>query len=89
MILHLSDLHFGTEKPECIRAIQKFCQQRRPEAVVVSGDLTLNTTDNGIVSRGCQPGTTSRAFNLKQTYYYVNTDYQRTHPHPSGLVEGW
>ncbi len=40
MILHLSDLHFGTEKPECIQAIQKFCLEHRPEAVVVSGDLT-------------------------------------------------
>lgn len=40
MILHLSDLHFGTEKPECIQAIQKFCLEHQPEAVVVSGDLT-------------------------------------------------
>lgn len=40
MLLHLSDLHFGTEKPECIRGIQQFCQQHRPEVVVVSGDLT-------------------------------------------------
>jgi 3',5'-cyclic AMP phosphodiesterase CpdA len=40
MILHLSDLHFGTERPECLVAIQEFCQQQQPEAVVVSGDLT-------------------------------------------------
>ncbi|WP_445115252.1 metallophosphoesterase family protein [Acinetobacter sp. WZC-1] len=40
MLLHLSDLHFGTERDECLRAIQKFCVQHRPEAVVVSGDLT-------------------------------------------------
>ncbi len=40
MLLHLSDLHFGTERPECIRAIQKFCIEHQPEAVVVSGDLT-------------------------------------------------
>lgn len=40
MILHLSDLHFGTEKVECIEAIQRFCQLHQPEAVVVSGDLT-------------------------------------------------
>lgn len=40
MLLHLSDLHFGTERPECIRAIQKFCAVHKPEVVVVSGDLT-------------------------------------------------
>lgn len=40
MILHLSDLHFGTEKIECITAIQRFCLAHKPEAVVVSGDLT-------------------------------------------------
>lgn len=40
MLLHLSDLHFGTEKSECIQAIQQFCAEQKPEAVVVSGDLT-------------------------------------------------
>lgn len=40
MLLHLSDLHFGTERSECIAAIQRFCAQHRPEVVVVSGDLT-------------------------------------------------
>ncbi len=40
MLLHLSDVHFGTERPECIEAIQKFCQIHHPEAVVISGDLT-------------------------------------------------
>ena len=40
MLLHLSDLHFGTERVECIQAIQKFCEKNRPEVVVVSGDLT-------------------------------------------------
>lgn len=40
MILHLSDLHFGTERPECLEAIHQFCQAHPLEAVVVSGDLT-------------------------------------------------
>lgn len=40
MILHLSDLHFGTERPACMAAIRLFCQQYPLEAVVVSGDLT-------------------------------------------------
>ena len=40
MLVHLSDLHFGTEQPECIRALEAFCAQHQPEAIVVSGDLT-------------------------------------------------
>lgn len=40
MLLHLSDLHFGTEREECIQAIRLFCQQKGPEAIVISGDLT-------------------------------------------------
>lgn len=40
MLLHLSDLHFGTEKNQCIDAITLFCEQNDIEAVVVSGDLT-------------------------------------------------
>ena len=40
MLLHLSDLHFGTEKPSCLAAIRKFCLEHPIEAVVVSGDLT-------------------------------------------------
>ena len=40
MLLHLSDLHFGTEKQECLTAIETFCQQHQPEVMVISGDLT-------------------------------------------------
>ncbi|OLI14813.1 metallophosphoesterase family protein, partial [Xanthomonas oryzae] len=40
MILHLSDLHFGTEKPVCMAAIRQFCLEHQAEAIVVSGDLT-------------------------------------------------
>lgn len=40
MLLHLSDLHFGTEKKSCMDAIQLFCQQNHVEVVAVSGDLT-------------------------------------------------
>ena len=40
MLLHLSDLHFGTERPACLTAIQAFCREQQPELVVVSGDLT-------------------------------------------------
>ncbi len=40
MLVHLSDLHFGTEQPECIRALGDFCALHQPELIVVSGDLT-------------------------------------------------
>ena len=40
MLLHLSDLHFGTEQPECLAAIQQFCREQPIEAVAISGDLT-------------------------------------------------
>ncbi len=40
MLLHLSDLHFGTEKQECLDAIAAFCREHEPEVIVVSGDLT-------------------------------------------------
>jgi len=40
MLLHLSDLHFGTERPECLNALRVFCKEQQPEALVVSGDLT-------------------------------------------------
>ena len=40
MLLHLSDLHFGTENVACMLAVQQLCESMRPEAVVVSGDLT-------------------------------------------------
>lgn len=46
MLLHLSDLHFGTEKSACLRAIQSFCKKIKPELVAVSGDLTQRATNS-------------------------------------------
>ncbi len=40
MLLHLSDLHFGTEQQDVVQALQQFCLNYPPELVVVSGDLT-------------------------------------------------
>lgn len=40
MLLHLSDLHFGTAQADRVAAIKQFCQQHQPELIVVSGDLT-------------------------------------------------
>lgn len=40
MLLHLSDLHFGTEQLALCQALKRLCDRVQPEAVVVSGDLT-------------------------------------------------
>lgn len=40
MLLHLSDLHFGTEQARPVRALKQLCDELAPELVVVSGDLT-------------------------------------------------
>ncbi len=39
-LLHLSDLHFGTEKPGLVDCLIRDCQQINPDIIVVSGDLT-------------------------------------------------
>lgn len=39
-IIHLSDLHFGTERPELIRLVQQDIATLKPNIIVVSGDLT-------------------------------------------------
>ncbi|HYC70649.1 MAG TPA: metallophosphoesterase family protein [Opitutaceae bacterium] len=39
-LAHISDLHFGTERPEIAAALREELQARPPTLVVVSGDLT-------------------------------------------------
>lgn len=50
MLLHLSDLHFGTEQPRLCRALVQLCEQLQPEAVVVSGDLTQRARQEQFVA---------------------------------------
>ena len=50
MLLHLSDLHFGTEQPRVCRAVVALCEQLQPEAVVVSGDLTQRARQEQFVA---------------------------------------
>lgn len=40
MLLHLSDLHFGTEQHTVCEALKRWVSEHQPEAIVVSGDLT-------------------------------------------------
>lgn len=39
-IIHLSDLHFGRDRPELISALLLEVENRSPDLVVISGDLT-------------------------------------------------
>jgi 3',5'-cyclic AMP phosphodiesterase CpdA len=40
VLLHLSDPHFGTEEPAVVAAVQRLAHEQRPDAVILSGDIT-------------------------------------------------
>ena len=40
LILHLSDLHFGTEDPAVVQALLQLVEQQRPDLHLLSGDIT-------------------------------------------------
>ena len=39
-IAHLSDIHFGAHDPRIVDAATAWLEERRPDLVVISGDLT-------------------------------------------------
>lgn len=39
-LIHLSDLHFGTESPSTVCALQQEIKKEKPGYIVISGDLT-------------------------------------------------
>ncbi len=39
-LLQLSDPHFGTERPQAMAALQQLCALRRPDLLLVTGDIT-------------------------------------------------
>jgi len=40
LLLHISDPHFGTERPQVAAALTDLARQQRPSVVVLSGDIT-------------------------------------------------
>ncbi|MFP8779091.1 metallophosphoesterase family protein [Hydrogenophaga sp. RWCD_12] len=40
VLLHISDTHFGTERPQVVEALLDLAAQQRPDLVVLSGDIT-------------------------------------------------
>lgn len=44
VLLHLSDLHFGTERPHVCKVLIQFARTLCPDAIIISGDLTQRAT---------------------------------------------
>ena len=44
IVLHMSDTHFGTEKPEVVAALRALARERHPDVLVFSGDMTQRAT---------------------------------------------
>ena len=40
LLLHISDTHFGTEQPPVVAALLALARERKPDALVFSGDVT-------------------------------------------------
>ena len=40
VVLQVSDPHFGTERPESVAALERFCHTLRPDLLLVTGDIT-------------------------------------------------
>ena len=40
LLLQVSDTHFGTERPEVVEALVALARSRRPDVLVLSGDIT-------------------------------------------------
>ena len=43
-LLHISDTHFGTEVPAVVNALERLVDALRPEALLLSGDITQRAT---------------------------------------------
>lgn len=44
LLLQISDTHFGTERPDVVEALVRLARERRPEVLVLSGDITQRGT---------------------------------------------
>jgi 3',5'-cyclic AMP phosphodiesterase CpdA len=44
LLLHISDTHFGTEQPPVVAALEALARARRPDVLVLSGDITQRAT---------------------------------------------
>jgi 3',5'-cyclic AMP phosphodiesterase CpdA len=44
LLLHVSDPHFGTERPEVVEGLVRLARAQAPDVVVLSGDITQRAT---------------------------------------------
>ena len=44
-LVHMSDLHFGRDRPELLEPLRQAVNGLRPDLIVISGDLTQRATD--------------------------------------------
>jgi len=44
LLLHASDLHFGTEQPQVVAALERLVADQRPDVLLLSGDVTQRAT---------------------------------------------
>ncbi|MEJ7929626.1 metallophosphoesterase [Ramlibacter sp. AN1015] len=45
VLLHISDTHFGTEQGPVVAALRALARERRPDLIVLSGDVTQRATE--------------------------------------------
>ena len=43
-LLQISDMHFGTEQPDVVKALRVLAHDKKPDVLVVSGDITQRAT---------------------------------------------
>jgi 3',5'-cyclic AMP phosphodiesterase CpdA len=43
-LLQISDMHFGTEQPDVVAALARLSYEKKPDALIVSGDITQRAT---------------------------------------------
>ena len=43
-LLQISDTHFGTEQPQVVQALEALAREKKPDVLVVSGDITQRAT---------------------------------------------
>ncbi len=44
-LLQISDMHFGTEQPDVVAALQVLSTEKSPDVLIVSGDITQRASD--------------------------------------------
>ena len=89
-LLQISDLHFGTEQPQVMQALLALSNEKKPDVLIVSGDITQRATPSqfsraktfcdslGIIQMLSLPGNHDiPLYNLFSRLVYPYAAYQR------------